>query len=886
MSLRIDEVKIIDKTQQSSKANGMSTNGTILQFAVNPPSDAIVKKNMWNEETKALLFDATETMGISNYNPSILKDDNTAISKAQNHLFDLMKYYEGDRYHYYEAVTNPYRDKFNNWTCGFGTLTKKSLTQEQAYKIKCDTLKKYTDEVRNLVNARIGKNYYNELPNSIKEGLIDLCYNKGLPKISQNKRLLQALKTKDYSTVVAELKYVYSGSSKADKSKEDAGLYRRSLNRMILATRDLKGRELEQAKKEIKSVYQKALDIARPADKPEVEKIYEYFTTGKISSEANSSESYKYEITEKYQGKGLFAVAQDIYKNFKNPNISFKSFYNELKRINYEEETITLGAKINVPYLKNLNVQSITTNNSNDTTSVSANNVSNAENVDNIKAEEKTSGKKEIGFFEFVKLITELSWMRIKQYFSNLFSSKQEVKEDDFNDLDLSKPAFHRLVNSKNTTIETDGDFEIITTQYKIKKGDGVWRLAQTYNLDEEAFCNINNIQNRDKINIDQIVNIQKLGYKIKSGDTLYQISKKFGIDAETLKDMNNIEDETALKVGQMLELPGFLHVVKKGENLSAIAKKVRMDVNVLMKINNLTSTVIKPGDKIKVVYNEGDYAIPDSNRSVKIDTDTNAKIETLKVEGQNSLEMRPLLKEKKKVNGKVVATRKVFEPTRQGKLSGKTIIVNAGHGYTASGKVDSGTPGINGMDHEYLLNYDNSMRLKDELCAQGAKVIFLQGKRNLIIEELKKKNNKADLFISVHVNAGGKKPTDRTEVFIRTKDFKANNKIAKFAKTIDKNLDQWISKNEKISKSDRFFSPSTKKQDYAQVRHESREKQGKYYRLGLLDAVALAQGNIPSLIWEVAYMNSKKGRERLSNDKIMDNYAKAVATSIKEVLV
>lgn len=903
MSFNVNRVESIEKTKYSSSAVDTTSHKMLFNFDVNPPADSIVKKNMWSEETKACLFDATQSMGISNYTPSILKDNNVAVSKAQTHLFDLMKYYEGDRYHYYEAITNPYRDKFGHWTCGFGTLTKNSLTQEQAYKIKCDTLKKFTNEVRTLINTRVGKNSYNELPNSIKEGLIDLCYNKGLSKISQNKNLLQALKLKDYSTVIAELKYVYSGSSNADKSKEDAGLYRRSLNRMILASRDLKGNELEQAKKEIKLVYEKALKIAKPADKPEVEKIYEYFSTKKITSKENSVESFKYEITDKYKGKGLFAVAQEIYKSFNNPKVSFKTFFEELKRINYDEETITIGAKINVPYLKNLVVTSNVSNATEVVADVSDNVVKTDKKVNTeSKIEKDTTTKDNTIDNDTIKIEQKIktnnqekttSWFgQIKSYFvklynyiCNLFTDDKDVIQDDFNDLDLSKPAFQRLVNSKNTTIETDGDFEIITTKYKIRKGDGVWRLAQTYNLDEDVFCNINNIQDRNKINIDQIVNIQKLGYKIKSGDTLYQISKKFGIDVETLKDMNNIEDETALKVGQMLELPGFLHVVEKGENLSIIARKVRMDVQVLMKINNLTSTLIKPGDKIKIVYNEGDYSIPDKNRSIKIDKETNAKIETLKVESQNSLETRPLLKEKKKINGKVVATRKVFEPTKQGKLSGKTIIINAGHGYTASGKVDSGTPGINGMDHEYLLNYDNAMRLKDELCIQGAKVVFLQGKRNLIIDELKKKNNKANLFVSIHVNSGGQNPIDRTEVFIRTEDFNANNKSAKFAKIIDKNLDQWISENEKISKSEKFISPSTKKQDYAQVRHESRKKQGKNYRLGLLDFVAKSQGNIPSLIWEVAYMNSAKGRERLSDDKIMDNYAKAMANSIIEVL-
>lgn len=40
----------------------------------------------------------------------------------------------------------------------------------------------YAGEVKNLLNRRIGKGTYDALPNSIKEALIDLNYNKGLSK--------------------------------------------------------------------------------------------------------------------------------------------------------------------------------------------------------------------------------------------------------------------------------------------------------------------------------------------------------------------------------------------------------------------------------------------------------------------------------------------------------------------------------------------------------------------------------------------------------------------------------------------------------------------------------------------------------------------------------
>ena len=125
-----------------------------------------------------------------------------------------MKYYEGDKYHYYEAFTYPYQDSYGNSTSGFGEWVKKNFTQETAYESMCAQLESRAKEIKN----NLGK-VYDELPQSIKEALIDLNYNKGLPKITGNKKLMKALKKGNYSEVVAELKYVHSGKSKAVKKK-------------------------------------------------------------------------------------------------------------------------------------------------------------------------------------------------------------------------------------------------------------------------------------------------------------------------------------------------------------------------------------------------------------------------------------------------------------------------------------------------------------------------------------------------------------------------------------------------------------------------------------------------------------------------------------------
>ena len=233
-------------------------------------------------------------------------------------------------------------------------------------------------------------------------------------------------------------------------------------------------------------------------------------------------------------------------------------------------------------------------------------------------------------------------------------------------------------------------------------------------------------------------------------------------------------------------------------------------------------------------------------------------------------LAARPLLKQKSRVNGQVVATRKVFEPKNSGKLSGKTIIINAGHGYSQAG-TDPGALSPGGIDDEWLINYDNAMRLKDRLCAQGAKVIFLQGHVNLITKELAKNNNKADMFISVHVNSHDKPTSDRTQIYASTNKLSINKKSCELADMMEKKFDDWIPEHEKISKKDAFINKG--KQDYAQ------SKQANYAVIREAEKVQ----KIPAVLWEIALMVSPKGRERMSNPDIMNSYSDIMSKSIVE---
>ena len=866
MSITVDKIREINTTSSNTKMTPVKDE-QVFNYELQAPADSIVTKRLWSEDTKSLLFDAVQAMGIKAYTPSILRDDNTAIKKAQTHLIDLMRYYEGDRNYYYEAYTTPYKDKFGTTTSGFGELTNKYMTQEKAYENLCKKLKSYTNEVRNLLNKRLGKNTFENLPSSIKEGLIDLCYNKGLGAISKNADLINAVKTKDYSTAIAHLVCVYSGKTGAPQD-EDAGLYRRSLNRAILASRDLKGQELEQAKQEIEKIYKKAVKCheKNKVSLNELNKIYEQFKTGKISAPAVSAESFKVKIDDSFKGKGVWAVAQALYKSLGKFDISFQDFYKEFLAINGNSTEIKVGQEVKVPYIKEL------------APSNSAKNITKNEPVvlDETKKEQEVEKP---GFFK-------RAWRKVKQFFSkigdffrNLFGIKKKQKE--VSKAEEPKTPFEKIL--KNGKVVQDGDFQIITMDYKVKKGDNLWNLSRTYGTSEEILCNDNNITDKNSINEGQILKIQKLGYKVEKGDNLFRIAKKFGLSVDILKDLNNIEDVNLIHAGQMLEIPGFIYTVKPKDTLYKISKLVGVSLEDLKKINGLTSDTIMPNQKIKIVYNDSDFAVSSDKRKVCFDPKTNTKKEVIDMRGAADLSKRPLLQKKRKINGQVMATRHVFNPTKKGSLSGKTIIVNAGHGYSQAG-TDCGALGIGNIEDEWLLNYDNAIRLKDRLCAKGAKVVFLQGHVNIMMKELQKRENKADMFISVHVNSYDKMTQDRTQIYTYDKDSTVNKKSKKLSKIMEKNFDNWIPKHERISDKDKFvvkdtITNSKGKKEEREVQDYAQSMEANY---GVVRVAENTQ-KIPAVLWETAFMISPKGRERLKNPSLMNSYSDIMAQSVEE---
>lgn len=107
--------------------------------------------------------------------------------------------------------------------------------------------------------------------------------------------------------------------------------------------------------------------------------------------------------------------------------------------------------------------------------------------------------------------------------------------------------------------------------------------------------------------------------HTVKKGETLYAIARRYDISVESLKQANASVDEGRLFVGLTLTIPGSLvatssppaatetttsileYVVTKGDTLYSIAKAHNVSVDSIVKASGMKSTVIKPGQKLKI---------------------------------------------------------------------------------------------------------------------------------------------------------------------------------------------------------------------------------------------------------------------------------------------
>lgn len=106
--------------------------------------------------------------------------------------------------------------------------------------------------------------------------------------------------------------------------------------------------------------------------------------------------------------------------------------------------------------------------------------------------------------------------------------------------------------NFKATNVEANGIHTVVN-------GDTLSKIARKYNMSLSDLYSLNNVDNFDKLEIGQQINVNErnagIGNKyhtVKTGETLYRISQKYSITVAELKSLNSL-NSNAIAIGQKL---------------------------------------------------------------------------------------------------------------------------------------------------------------------------------------------------------------------------------------------------------------------------------------------------------------------------------------------
>ncbi len=148
-------------------------------------------------------------------------------------------------------------------------------------------------------------------------------------------------------------------------------------------------------------------------------------------------------------------------------------------------------------------------------------------------------------------------------------------------------------------------------TQYVVKPGDTLYKIASLYGVSVSAIVAANNLVNPNLIYPNQVLVIpastpttSTLRYTVQAGDTLYRIAAKYGVTVSAIVATNNIADPNLIYPGQELVIPAsapatstLRYTVQAGDTLYRIATNYGVSVSAIVAANNIADpNLIRPG--------------------------------------------------------------------------------------------------------------------------------------------------------------------------------------------------------------------------------------------------------------------------------------------------
>lgn len=209
------------------------------------------------------LNDAASALGVS-------VDFVKKLKRIEDGLDANKKPFPDNKFH-----NTPYRDDEGNLTIGIGHVVKRGektkLTNKEVLELFVNDMLKMEE---NLWDVMGGKQNYDKLPQSIKEALLDMTFNKGTAIIEKSPGLVWALKNGKYEAAICKMT-----NNKSQKGREMSGLSKRRLFDISTAAKMYRGNPPQSIINTAQQVYNRGVELL----KAESTKAYNKFKNPGIS---------------------------------------------------------------------------------------------------------------------------------------------------------------------------------------------------------------------------------------------------------------------------------------------------------------------------------------------------------------------------------------------------------------------------------------------------------------------------------------------------------------------------------------------------------------------------------------------------------------------------
>jgi GH24 family phage-related lysozyme (muramidase) len=155
------------------------------------------------------------------------------------------------------------------------------ITEEQVYELLTQDLL----NAKNAVIDYIGEDNFNKAPQSIKDALVDIAFNKGIELGFEGIEIKDGAEVKR-KTLTKNLKHDIEKQDYASAAKhviyntDSNGLKRRNVYRVIMATKDLSEEDRKQVLDATENYYKETKSAQKPLEKSEMTKAWKQAKRG------------------------------------------------------------------------------------------------------------------------------------------------------------------------------------------------------------------------------------------------------------------------------------------------------------------------------------------------------------------------------------------------------------------------------------------------------------------------------------------------------------------------------------------------------------------------------------------------------------------------------